>query len=158
MHPEITKTDDFDILFKLYGLIPDVPPTNKDLIVFWNGKYAKKIRSLVGTDDITDMVFENFDYMPKNEESNPNGFMRVLYENVTKYQQPRINAGLRSIFNNRVDSKISIIYGKSGTGKSTPLVILVMLLGDEYGFTVELVQCLKDMATRAKIIGERLRL
>ena len=101
------------------------------------------------------MGFENFDYLPKNEENKPKEFMRGLYENVPKYQHPRINAGLRSIFNNRDESKTSIIYGNSGTGKSTPLVILVMLLGDEYGFTVELYQFLNDRATRAKIIGKR---
>ena len=108
------------------------------------------------TDDLADMGFENFDYLPKNEENKPKEFMRILYENVPKYQHPRINAGWRSTFNDRVDSKISIMNGNSGTGKSTPLVILVMLLGDEYGFTVELNKFLNDRATRAKIIGKRL--
>ena len=36
------------------------------------------------------------------------------------------------------------------------MVILVMFLGDEYCFTVELNQFLNDSATRAKIIGKRL--
>jgi phage/plasmid-associated DNA primase len=156
VHPEMERSDYEDILFKLEGLAPDMPPTNKDLIVFRNGKYDKKTGCLVETDDLADMGFENFDYLPKNEENKPKEFMKILYGNVPKYQHPRINAGLRSIFNSRVDSKISIIYGNSGTGKSTPLVILVMLLGDEYGFTVELNQFLNDRATRAKIIGKRL--
>ena len=108
------------------------------------------------TDDLADMGFENFDYLPKSEENKPKEFMRILYENVPKDQHPRIKAGLRSIFNSRVDSKISIIYGNSGTGKSKPLVMLEMLLGDEYGSTVELNQFLTDRATRSKIIGKRL--
>ena len=88
------------------GLAPDVPPTNKDLIVSRNGKYDKKLRSLVETDDLADMGFENFDYLPKHEENKTKEFMTILYENVPKSQHPRINAGLRSIFNSRVDSKI----------------------------------------------------
>ena len=92
------------------------------------------------TDDLADMGFENVYYLPNTEENKPKVFMRLLYENVPKYQHQRINAGLRSIFKRRVDSKISIIYGSSRTGKSTPMVLLVMLLGDEYGFTVELNQ------------------
>ena len=63
---------------------------------------------------------------------------------------------MRLIFNSRVYSKISIIYGNSRTVKSTPLGIWVLMLGDEYGFTVELTQFLNDRATRAKIIGKRL--
>ena len=63
------------------------------------------------------MGFENFYYLSKNEDKKPKVFMRVLYVNVPKYQHPRINAGLRSIFNNRVDFKKSLIYGKSGTEK-----------------------------------------
>ena len=39
------RSDYEDILFKLEGLAPDVPPTNKELIVFRNGKYDKKLRS-----------------------------------------------------------------------------------------------------------------
>lgn len=154
--PQMQRSDYEDILFKLEGLADDIPPANKNLIVFKNGKYDKKTHTLTETDDLADMGFENFNYLPKCEENEPKEFMKVLYENVPPYQHGRINAGLRAIFNNRVDSKISILYGKSGTGKSTPLVILVMLLGDQYGFTVELNQFLNDRATRAKIIGKRL--
>ena len=61
VHPEMERTDYEDILFKLEGLAPDEQPTNKDPIVFRNGKYDKKLRGLVVTDDLAEMGFENFD-------------------------------------------------------------------------------------------------
>ena len=76
VHPEMEKSDYEDILFKLEGLVPDVPPTNKDLIVFRNGKYDKKLRSMVEKDDHAVMGFENFDYLPKNEEKKPKEYRR----------------------------------------------------------------------------------
>lgn len=155
-HPEMEKADYECVLFKMEGLAEDTPPTNKDLIVFKNGKFSKKAHTTIETDDLADMGFSNYNYLPKTKANEPKEFMKILYGNVPKYQHHRINAGLRAIFNNRVDSKISVIYGNSGTGKSTPLVILVSLLGDEYAFTVELNQFLNDRATRAKIIGKRL--
>ena len=50
--------------------------------------------------------FENLVYLPKSEVNKPKELMRILYENVPKYKQPRINAGVRSKFNSRLDPKI----------------------------------------------------
>ena len=78
VHPEKKRSDYEEILFNLEDLAPDVPHTNKDMIVFRNGKYEKKLRSLVITDDLADMGFENFDYLPNNQENKPKEFMRIL--------------------------------------------------------------------------------
>ena len=49
-----------------------------------------------------------------------------------------------------------VVYGNSGTGKSTPMTILSKILGDEYAFEVELSLFLDDKFIRAKINGKRL--
>lgn len=154
--PEIEKADYESVLFKLEGLAQDLPPTNKDLIVFKNGIYSKKAHTTIETDDLADMGFNDFNYLPKTKNNEPKEYLKVLFDNVSKDHHPRIKAGLKAIFNNRIDSRISIIYGLSGVGKSTPLTILARILGNEYSFVVELNLFLDDRATRAKIKGKRL--
>jgi len=154
--PEMEKADYESVLFKLEGLAKDLPPTNKDLIVFKNGVYSKKAHTTIETEDLADMGFNDFDYLPKTKDNEPKEYLKILFSNVPKYQHPRIKAGLKAIFNNRMDSRISIIYGSSGVGKSTPLTILAKILGTEYSFVVELNLFLEDRATRAKIKGKRL--
>jgi len=156
VNPEIEKADYEAVLFKLEGLANDLPPTNKDLTVFKNDVYSKKAHTTIETDDLADMGFSYFNYLPKTKDNEPKEFLKVLFNNVPKYQHPRIKAGLKAIFDNRMDSRISIIYGKSGVGKSTPLTILAEILGNEYAFVVELNLFLEDRATRAKIKGKRL--
>lgn len=154
--PEMEKADYESVLFKLESLAEDLPPTNKDLIVFKDGVYSKKAHTTIETDDLADMGFSDYNYLPKTKDNEPKEFLKVLFGNVPKYQHPRIRAGLKAIFNNRIDSRISIIYGKSGVGKSTGLTILAEILGNEYAFVVELNLFLEDRATRAKIKGKRL--
>lgn len=154
--PEMESPDYDSILFKLEGLAKDLPSTNKDLIVFKDVVYSKKAHTTIETDDLADMGFNDFNYLPKEKINEPKEYLKVLFSNVPKYQHPRIKAGLKAIFNNRMDSRISIIHGLSGVGKSTPLTILAKVLGIEYAFVVELNLFLDDRATRAKIKGKRL--
>ncbi len=154
-YPEMERGDYDSILFKLEGLSKPIPPTNKDLYVFKNGVYDRKTRSLITTDEIADMGFKNYDYLVPSEDNEPRNFLKIMFENVDEIEHSRIKAGLRSILVNYLDPKISIIHGSSGVGKSTPLLILVKILGD-YAMAVELQQLLTDHFIRAKIKGLRL--
>jgi len=155
-HPELEKADQDSILFKLESGAEPIPPTNKDLTVFKNGVFDRTAHTTIETDELADMGFKEYNYLPKTKANEPKKFMKILYDNIPIEHQKRINAGLKAIFRNRVDSKISVIYGRSGAGKSTPLNILCSVLGDEYAYVVELNQFLEDRATRAHIKGKRL--
>lgn len=152
-YPEMKQHDYSDILFKLKGYSPPRPDTNKDMITFKNGRYSISANQLVESDDISDMGFADYDYV---EDAYPTEFIKIMFDNVPKEEHPRIKAGLKAIFQNYLDPKISVIYGLSGVGKSTPLTILNEVLGTEYSLTVELSQFLEDKFIRAKINGLRL--
>ncbi|WP_316506136.1 DUF5906 domain-containing protein [Nitrosopumilus sp.] len=157
LYPELEHRDLESILFKLSGLAKELPPTNKDLIVFKNGVYDRKIRTLIETEEIADMGFKEFDYLPPNKQENkPVQFLKIMFENVDVQSHSRIKGGLKSILSNYLDPKISVIYGNSGVGKSTPLTILANVLGEQYSLVVELNQFLEDKFIRAKIMNMRL--
>ena len=83
-------------------MIP-IPPTNKDLIVFKNGKRNTKTKRLDKSDELADMGFKDYNYLPKTKENEPKQFMKIMYDNTPKEHHKRINAGLRAIFTNRMD-------------------------------------------------------
>ncbi len=156
IYPDTNQAEYNDILFKLKGYAGEIPPTNKNYIVFKNGILDKKTLEIIKTEELSDMGFKDYNYLPKGVENEPVGFMKVLFDDTPPHEKHRIKAGLRSIFINYLDPKISVLYGNSGVGKSTPLLILVQTLGEQYALSVELNQFLEDKFIRAKIMGMRL--
>jgi len=154
-YPEMEKNDYNTILFKLEGMADLIPNTHKNLIVFKNGTYSSTARKIIKTEKIADMGFSDYTYLDPSKDNEPKQFLKILFHNIPKSEHKRIKAGLKSIFSNRLDPKISILYGLSGVGKSTSLLILVKILG-QYGMAVELDQILDDRFIRAKINGLRL--
>ena len=154
--PALTKSVYDEILFKLESGAEDIPETNLDLIVFKNGTLDRKIGTTIETDELADMGFRQYGFLEKIKENEPTEFMKLVYSDTPTDHHKRINAGLKAIFRNRVDSRISIIYGASGVGKSTPLNILCDLLGEQYAMNVTLDDFLADRATRAMVAGEKI--
>ena len=151
-YPNLEKADYESILFKLEFMAGDMPKTNKKIIVFKNGTYDKKTKQSVITNDVADIGFKDYDYLPLTKDSEPTEFLKVMFDNVPKEEHPRIKAGLKAILESYLDSRISIIHGNSGVGKTTGLLILVKVLG-EYAEVFEIDQIIKDKFIRAKIKG-----
>ncbi len=156
LYPTLKESHYNDIIFKLKGLSLPIPITDKNLIVFKNGVFDLTLKKIVETDDIADMGFKEYNYLPCHEEYHPKEYLKVLFDNVPDEEHPRIRAGLRAALSSRMDSRISVIFGDSGTGKSTPLTILALVLGDEYALSTTVPDFITDRATRAKIMNKRL--
>jgi len=153
LYPTLTESAYKDIIFKLKGQAKPMPKTNPDLIVFKNGVYSISLGKLIETDDIADMGFKDYDYLPK---ANPKKFLEIMFGDIPLDQHAIVKAGLKSIIKSRMDAKISVVHGASAVGKSTGLTILGGVLGDEYHFTTTVSDFIADRATRAKIKNKRL--
>jgi len=151
-YPHMSKPDYNEIISKIVGLSPDMPERNKDLKVFRNGIYSHKACKTIVSDDLAYMGFKDYDYI---ENANPEKFKKILFDNVDELEEPRIKAMLRSALLPWFDSKISVIFGKSGAGKSTVMTILGTLLG-QYALFADLDKLLNDRFMTAKIKGRTL--
>lgn len=154
-YPEMEKSDYDQILFKMEGFAEDLPPTNKDLIVFKNGIYSKKAHTTIETDDLADMGFNDYNYLEKTEENEPKEFLK-FFKSYNKEELPRFYAGLKAIFSGYHDSRITTLHGISRVGKTTIMSILCKVIGQEYAYSVDLEIFLEDRATMSEIIGKRL--
>ena len=154
-YPKMEQADYNSILFKLEGLAEPIPLTNKNLYVFKNGVYDRKAKTTIETDELADMGFKEYNYLEPGKANRPTEFIKIMFGNVPEEEHTRIKAGLKAILVNYLDPKISVIHGEAGIGKSTPLAILVVVLG-AYAMSVELEQILNDKFIRAKIRGKRL--
>ena len=76
-----------------------------------------------------------------------------VFENVPEHEHPRIKKGLKACLESRLDSRISVIHGNAGVGKSTGLTILhnIMNKHESYALTLELSQLLTDHFIKAKV-------
>jgi hypothetical protein len=154
-YPEIEKADYEQILFKLESGAEKMPKTNKNLIVFKNGVFNLENKTLLDSDEIADMGFKDYDYLPKTEENIPTKFVEIMFGNIAKPEHLRVCAALRAVLQSELDPKISVTHGASGVGKSTGLTILVVIL-KEYALTLELDQLLSDKFIKAKTKDKRL--
>ena len=154
-YPKMSQTDYKEIIFKITGLGKDISKTNKDLVVFKNGVYSRKLGKIIETSELADMGFKEYDYLPSTPENIPHKFIEVMYSNAPPNEKARINAGLKSAVSPLIDPKISVIHGLSGIGKSTGLQILSSVLGD-YALQLEYDQYINDSFLRAKIENKTL--
>lgn len=155
LNNDIEQADYNSILFKLEAGAKPIPETNKNLIVFKSGVLDIENKKTIDTDELADMGFKDYNYLPKTEENKPVKWYGIMFDNVDKKEHARIKAGLRSALSNYLDSRISIIHGLSRVGKSTGLNILAKVL-DQYALAIELNLFLEDKFIRAKVKGLRL--
>lgn len=155
MNPKIETADIREIISKIKLGANDMPLTNKNLIVFKNGIIDIRLGKMIETMEIADMGFNQYNYLEKIKANEPKEFLKFL-KSYPKNDIPRLKAGLRSIFNGYLDSRITVIHGISRVGKTTMMNIVCKILGSEYAFSVDLEEFLDDRATRSLIIGKRL--
>ncbi len=154
-YPEMEESDFNSILWKIKSGANEMPITNKDEVVFRDVKIDVNTRKISKTNDIADMGFKDYNYLPKTDENKPTEFLK-MFDYIPKHELPRLYAGLKAILNGRLDPRITVITGKNRIGKSTMLNILCRVLGKEYAYSVDLNIFLEDRATMGEIAGKRL--
>ena len=124
---DLTQKSFNTIIFQILGQAQDVPEKDNDRIVFSNGTFRHSTGKHEDTDldKLAYLGFEDLDYI---ENPKCPKFLDVMFSGIPKKQHPQIKAGLKSIFQPKLDSRISVIHGLSGSGKSTGLSILGNLL------------------------------
>ena len=76
-----------------------------------------------------------------------------MYGNIPDEEHERLNAFLSSILKPYYNSKMTVIHGFSGVGKSTGLSIIAKILGP-YSMVTELKQLLTDKPTQSNLKGK----
>ncbi len=99
-YPELEESDYNSILFKLKGMAKPMPPTNKNLIVFKNGVYDKRIRTLIKTDEIADMGFKDYDYLLPSTQNIPTKFISVTFDNIPENEKNAMYSRRLSLVHN----------------------------------------------------------
>lgn len=127
IYRSLERSEFKNILFQLVGEAEIVPEKDNDRIVFPNGTFRPSTRKIEDTDldKLAFLGFEDYEYI---ENPQCPKFQDVIFSGVPKEQHSRIKAGLKAIFQPKLDSRISVMYGLSGSGKSTGLSILGLLL------------------------------
>lgn len=149
-YPNIEEADYKGILFKLEAGADDIPKTRKDFIVFKNGKYEKQTHVSIETNELSDIGFKDYNYLPPIKENEPTKWLGIMFDNIPQEEHPRVKAGLKNILSSYLDPKITFLHGNSGVGKSTGLSILVRTLG-RYAQSFQWQDFISDHFIRAKI-------
>ena len=148
-----------DVKIKLISRADDIPPTNDDLKVFDNGIWDEKKKLLLSkdTDEIASMGFKGYNYLEPTVKNSPTRYMKLLFDNVPDFEIPRLKAALKSALTPRLDSRMTVIHGRSRVGKSAAMTILFSVLNrnSDYAMIVELSQ-MEDHFIKAHIIGKTL--
>uniref|UniRef100_A0AAU7N622 DNA primase n=1 Tax=Nitrosopumivirus cobalaminus TaxID=3158414 RepID=A0AAU7N622_9VIRU len=142
-----------DILFRLESECEDIPKVNDDFIVFKNGIYSISEKKIVKSNELAAIGLPHITYF---ENAYPEQFYKTMFGDIPEDQHSRLKKSLQSILRPYHDSRISVIYGESGVGKSTGLAILQHILGPDNAMSVNLEDFIKDRATQAKVIGKLL--
>ncbi len=144
----MSEMDYKGIIFSLRNLSPDIPKTNKNHIRFPNGSFDITVRKIIETDEIADMGFTQYNYLPKSKANEPKEFLN-FFKDYKESDLPRIKMALRSILSGHKDFRITWFYGISNVGKSLILTILSRILGNKYALSVDWKLFFSDRATES---------
>ncbi|MBC8501911.1 MAG: hypothetical protein H8D35_02150 [Nitrosopumilus sp.] len=143
------------ILFSLRNLSPDIPKTNKNHIRFPTGSFDITVRKLIQTDELADMGFTQYNYLPKTKANEPKEFLN-FFKDYRESDLPRVKMALRSVLSGHKDFRITWFHGISNVGKSLILTVLSRILGDEYALQVDWKLFFGDRATESKANNKRM--
>jgi len=156
IYPELEEPNEKSIIFKLLRMSPPMPETNNDYFVFKDGVRSLSTKEKVETDEIGSMGFKEFNYLPPTEENKPKKFLSIFFGNIPESEHGRAKAALKSIITSTPDTRMSILVGGAGSGKTKSVEILEYVLGEEYSYSVTVSQFISDHFIRAHIDGKRL--
>lgn len=152
---KIESADIREIILKIKLGANDMPSTNKNLIFFKNGVLDIRLGKMVNTDEIADMGFPEYNWLPPTAENKPELFLK-FFDSYPKEELPRFYAGIKGIFDGYLDSRITTLVGISRVGKTTITSIICKAITKRYGYSCDLDTFLDDRATASMINGKRM--
>ena len=152
---KIESADIREIILKIKLGANDMPVTNKNLIFFKNGVLDIRLGKMVNTDEIADMGFPEYNWLPPTKENKPVLFLK-FFDSYPKEELPRFYAGIKGIFDGYLDSRITTLVGISRVGKTTITSIICKAITKRYGYSCDLDTFLDDRATASMINGKRM--